>query len=669
MRVLSLAVLFFACGMSPAAAGQPQPLTTLEVTGLGTGGRKVETVTFGQVFKKGDVPDGVVLCNGGAAQADVKRRYGDGSVRFTVVTARLDTWGAGGTGRVALANGTPGEPAAPVTAKDLLATEFDARIAFTFPDGTVRTAGARALLEAAGDKARTWLHGPLVTEWLLDGPPLDANGKPDPDLHVRFQVRAYAGCRRVRVSVAVENVWDTWAGNIRYDAVLTVAGKPVFTVKGLNHRRLSRWRKVAWWGGEPNTHVKHDLAYIIATGALPNYDRTLDIPERRIVRRFDGWRKASQNLMGPGLLMRYMPSTGGRAEIGPYPSWTVDYLLTMDRRAKLPVLGQSDLAGAWPIHVRARKTGRVLSIDDRPEFWLDARGRDKPRWQDARTPYKEGRKERLTPDQAHQPSLAYVPYLVTGDYYHLEEAVFWANYCLISTWPHPRQKEKGILSGQIRGRGWALRNLADAEWILPDDAPERAYFAEKIRNTLAVWTGRMLDSPQTNPLGFHGFRSVGNARIKNAANPNWYVMVPWEHDYLIWSLHHATELGWAAAAKPRDYLFRWRVGTFVHAPDFDPERAAPYRMVVAERDPNTKKLIIYDDWKKVQAENERLTPKAGLPNYGCSYAYSGRGAVVCAVDTGFPKAAEALKVVESLLPGHREKMTRNPLWAIQPREK
>jgi len=93
---------------------------------------------------------------------------------------------------------------------------------------------------------------------------------------VLFQVRAYAGCRRVRVSVAVENCWDTWAGNVRYDLSVSVAGKEVFSRRAVDHRRLSRWRKVFWWGqGDPGVHVVHDLTYLSAGGAVPNYDRTL----------------------------------------------------------------------------------------------------------------------------------------------------------------------------------------------------------------------------------------------------------------------------------------------------------------------------------------------------------------------------------------------------------
>ena len=44
----------------------------------------------------------------------------------------------------------------------------------------------------------------------------------------------------------------------------------------------------------------------------------------------------------------------------------------------------------------------------------------------------------LIPDDAHQPSIAYVPYLITGDRYYAEEMAFWANYSMLRTYPAER---------------------------------------------------------------------------------------------------------------------------------------------------------------------------------------------------------------------------------------
>jgi len=119
----------------------------------------------------------------------------------------------------------------------------------------------------------------------------------------------------------------------------------------------------------------------------------------------------------------------------------------------------------------------------------------------------------------------------------------------------------------------------------------------------------MYGPPEMNKLGAWGLRTTEDARIQNPANPGWLIIAPWEQDYLIWSFHHLAELGYADAARPRDFLLRLRVGTLTH-----------------------------------------------------------RAAVVCAMDGGFPEAGAALKQIEAMLPGHRQVMAREPYWAIAPRE-
>jgi len=265
-------------------------------------------------------------------------------------------------------------------------------------------------------------------------------------------------------------------------------------------------------------------------------------------------------------------------------------------------------------------------------------------------------------------SYAYVPYLVTGDFYYLEEAYFWANFVLLSQWHAPRQGAKGIMCDQIRGNAWGLRNIADAAWIAPGTDPEADYFARRIQNNIDFLVGKMLGPPEYNKLGFWGVRTVQDARIQNPANPDWMIFVPWEHDYLIWSLHHLVELGWAEAAKPRDFELRWRIGMFV-SPEFDVRLAAPYRAVCGERG-SDKKIAFYEDWKKLNDENLRLNPKPELARYGGSYSYSARMAVVCGVDGGFPKADQALKRIETeLLADWKEQIAKDPTFGIVPKER
>jgi len=659
MAMAVLAGMVLAASVS-IAAGDAKT-ATIVVRNLAAAAAKNVPLTFGHVFRKGDIRDGIAARIDGRlarVQADVKRRYDDGSVRFAIVSLVVDDVPEHGQARIELANGTATGGAA-ITPEQLRETPFDAVMRFTFPDGSQKSAHARRMIERAGATARKWLSGPIVTEWLVDGPPTDAAGNPDADLHVQFQIRVYAGCRTVRVSAVVENCWDTWAGNIGYDVTITSGQTAVYQKKEVAHGRLSRWRKVFHWGESPaEVTIDHDLAYLAGTGAVPNYDSTLQLPRRLLDAEP---RSTETDILRCGYLTAYMPTTGGRPEIGPYPGWTAAYLMTMSPRLKQVVLSSGDLAGSWPIHVRNSKTKRLLTIDQRPDFWLDERGKDRPKWQPDRKP-RPASAPRLDPDCAHQPSLAYIPYLLTGDFYYLEEAYFWANYCLVAQWPVPRQRERGLMADQIRGNAWGLRNIADTGSIAPDGDPEAAYFQEKIRNNLQYMIEKMYGPPEFNSMGFWGLRTVDDARIQNAANPNWLIYVPWETDFLIWSLHHLTELGHADAAKPRDFLLRARVGALTHAPDFDPHRAAPYRMVVGERAGG--RVVIYEDWKKLNDENAKLG-KPELPSYGGSYSYVLRLAPVCGIDGGFPSAGDALRTLESALPKVRENLAAEPAWAIR----
>ena len=665
--------------LSASAASAP-PVTTVTLRPRAGQPAKGVPITFGQVFKKGDIKQGVLVgAPGASVQADVKRKYDDGSVRFAVISVMVPE--LAGETAVALGDGV-GAPAAgplPVQAADLLKTDFGATVTLRFPDGAERSASARKLLEAAGAGARTWLAGPVATEWLLDGLPMDKDGKADPDLRVQFQVRAYAGCKAVRVSVVVENCLDTWAGNIGYDVAVALGkeGKVVYEKKDVNHRRLSRWRKECWWpAAPPQADVVHNLAYLSASGALPNYDRSVTIPEKALAALAAQWARSSEtDIMGSGSLTKYMPTTGGRPEIGPYPNWTVQYLLSMDPRAKAVVLGNGDLAGSWPIHVRSSRTGRILTLDERPKFWISGYregDKERPLWQpDRKAPPPRrtaGGKEDpyyLSPDVAHMGSFAYVPYLVTGDFYYLEEACFWGNYALLAQWPVPRQDAKGIMSDQIRGNAWGLRNIADAGFIAPDGDPEARYFEQKIQNNLAGMTARMYGPPEYNTMGFWGARTVTDARIGDAANPQWMITAPWEHDFLIWSLHHLTELGYGEAAKPRDFELRWQVGVFIHPEEYNPLLGAPYRMVVGEMGPD-KRVVFYEDWKKLGEENARLNHPKGQESPRIAYDYSAYLALVCGVDAGFPRAADAVKVLLDKTGGFRG-MLLDPEWRIVPR--
>ncbi len=99
-------------------------------------------------------------------------------------------------------------------------------------------------------------------------------------------------------------------------------------------------------------------------------------------------------------------------------------------------------------------------------------------------------------DLAHQPAFAYIPYLITGDWYFLEELYFAAAHDLggavNGTTVYSRHNSWGWfndLDVQTRGQAWGRRDIAEAAFMAPDNSSEKAYFTEKVNNNLAIEEG------------------------------------------------------------------------------------------------------------------------------------------------------------------------------------
>jgi len=192
-----------------------------------------------------------------------------------------------------------------------------------------------------------------------------------------------------------------------------------------------------------------------------------------------------------GLAYDGMGAPGGRPEIAPYPDWVAQYLVHENPATRAYLLRTADLAGSWPVQCQADERA-LVSIDLQPQFWLDARDYGLPRR--AQGDLSAAATGPLGPDVAHQPSMAYVPYLITGDRYYADEMKFWANYDLLVSHPYyDRNGGQGILAGlQVRAFAWSLRDLVDAAAYLPDADPDKAYL---VANSRTTWRGQMAMSP------------------------------------------------------------------------------------------------------------------------------------------------------------------------------
>lgn len=508
-------------------------------------------VTFGHIFAVGHVSSAQTLtgrlADGSTVplQVEVKARHADGSARHAIISTKLPALAASQVLGLALTT-VPGSAAPAATAPTTLLSDGFSAVVNIDLGGVRYSASADALLRAG--KYTTWLSGPFANEWLMSAPLTTSEGVAHPHLSARFAVRAIPGVKQARVDVTIENSWAYEAApqNFTYAAQIMVGGTSVYNKSALTHYHHARWRKLFWWGGEPAVHVRHRPDYLIASKAVPNYDRNIAVPESVLASMAANYTGVKTEPMGSGTAMAAMPTTGGRPDIGIMPAWATAYLLSMDKRAKDVTLRTADLAGSWSAHYRNKTTDRPVSLKEFPYMTILGQASDTVN-------PATGQREAFpacattggcdTPnklDSSHQPGFAYLPYLVTGDYYYLEELQFYAMWNSFASNPGYRQTVKGLLSSdQVRGQGWSLRTLIEAAYITPDSNALKAELNAQVGHNLDWYNATYTENANANVLG---------VLINGAmAYSNGTGVAPWQDDFFTSAVGHAAELGFSAA--------------------------------------------------------------------------------------------------------------------------
>lgn len=528
--------------------------------------------TFGAVFVKGDIPSQNSLVAKDASgkslpiQVDVKARHPDGSLRHAIVTVVAPHLAAGQDFPVGLSAGAA-VSGSPLALTDL-PSGLDANVNLSMTDGTKLSASLKSVLASA--KPEVWLSGPQVTEWWVSGPLRNAQGAADPHLSVRFGIRSYGKDRPLRIEVDVENTW-MWVPGPRtefYDATITANGKTILTQTGMGQMAQTRWRKTFWWSTPADVFVKQDLSYLKKARVVPSYNPKSSITEAALADAYKKFLATDRRPLETGIITHYMPQTGGRGDIGPFPKWTVLYLLTMDKRAYEMTMVSADLSGSYGAHFRNEKTGRPGTTEEFPKISTNANYVGKPG--NLEKPDTGGVRYNIVPDPSHEPSLAFIPYLVTGERYYLEELQFWSQWNAWGTAPATHGYEKGLVGWQQpRGQGWSLRTLAQAAYITPDNDPIKATLGREMAANLADYNAKYTNNNNSNV--FHGVVQMNKE------------FSPWQDDFVTWSAGYLAGLGFGDAAP----YAKWKGNNPVQRitnPDFCFVIGTAYRMEVQGSD-------------------------------------------------------------------------------------
>jgi hypothetical protein len=544
------------------------PVVTIENVGPDTADAPF---TFGQVFAPGHLRADAglvgVVSHGNVVplQVDIKAKHPDGSVRHAILSGVLPKAAAGE--KVPLILG-----AAPPMANKLAPSNAGPAV----PEVLLNIDGVqyRATIDPKGTPLQRWLSGPVVQESRAQVPFVGPAG-PHPHLTALFAFRSYG--EKVRLEVVIENT-RTFAGparNYTYHVAITAGGKTLYATSPdgppITHYRQARWRWVSWLGAASDLVVHPDTAYLIATRAIPNYDLSVKPSEKMLA---EWGRGVNAGPMKIGPIREYMPTTGGRPDIGPLPGFTVAYLLSHDRRAHDAMLAAADGAGSWPIHYRDENTGYPLRTDTTALSQVTTHGNmaHKGPLPVPRT-IKGQDQVPYTPDTAHQPSLAYLPYLITGEQFYLDELHFWAAWNPLETAPGNHGNGAGLVRWQqLRGQAWSVRTLGHTAYITPDDHPMKAYFSRQLGNNLDFYLRTYVEG-KPNALGIYD--GSGEGAFQLGGTPPGTGAAPWQDDYFTWAIGHLVELG----SEKAKALFNWKAQFVVGrltAPGFDPIMAADY---------------------------------------------------------------------------------------------
>ncbi len=272
-----------------------------------------------------------------------------------------------------------------------------------------------------------------------------------------------------------------------YNVTIMRGDKTVFRTNVPQHYWFSRWR----WQSAPRP-VTGKVDSLIQSGLLPHYEAGATYGAGR------GVKAQSYQIMALAGITSYMPTTGERDDIGPVTESQAEFVCTGNALALQTLLAQAEAAGTIPWHLRDERTGAPLDTIryDKATIYSPEAGK----------PFIARTKTGVTVDPAHQPAIAYVPFLLTGDPYHLETMQFQSTYNIV-TWPANARYR----THQVRGHAWSLRTLGQLARVTPDATPRwmlrRGYFQELL-NKQRDWMTQTFVAASDPPRAV--FRSIND---------------------------------------------------------------------------------------------------------------------------------------------------------------
>jgi hypothetical protein len=264
-------------------------------------------------------------------------------------------------------------------------------------------------------------------------------------------------------------------------------------------------------------------------------------------------------------------------------------------------------------------------------------------------------------DAAHQASFAYIPYLVSGDSFYLDEIQFWANWNMGRQNPGYRSRNLGLInSDEMRAQAWSLRSLGESARALPDSHVMKEYFKTKLSNNLAWYVTRYPrnTTDTVSPLGM----MEKNDAIGQTA--------PWQNDFMSLVVGQLSEAGDQQAREYFNWISRFTVGRFLNeSAGFCRAQAPGYYIII--RDASNRfitdwGLLFRTNWPTITSCDPKRVVD-GVQTSPTDYAAYARAMLGTSVGLGISGADAAYSYWNTVTPQMRNAMLGDPSWAIIPR--
>ncbi len=436
-----------------------------------------------------------------------------------------------------------------------------------------------------------------------------------------------------------------------YNVKIYRSGVLLANVEVPAHYWFSRWR----WQSAPRPVVA-DVAALISQNLLPPYDRsavtggttqtcTTTNPGRpgggvttcTTTTALSALSATAPALlssvityatMGLAGLQASMPNTGERDDIGLVTESQAQYICTGNQTALAQLRAHAEGAGTCPWHLRDENTNAPLNFRSYPDAsWYS---------QSVSNPYIRQTISPVTLDAAHMPAVAYVPYLLTGDPYHLEDLQFMANWC----WGSLPPKYRPTIA-QSRQYAWYLRSLAQCVRVTPATVPSwllpRSYWAGFLDQNRAFVEANYVNSSDPVKAVFRSTGDITAGRDEGATAPGGSWVDPWQEEFL------ASVLGWIVSMGFPEWrtAFDWKIGSTLArtgtTSGWVRARATPYRMILRDSATSPVARSWAEGWAKTLyiAKLPFTDPNSWVDADATYLSYS-RGALVFANKLGTP---------------------------------